>query len=66
MFKFAALYILGCPEIFGQIKWNLNERRRVTKELILEFRSRVILKNIFHIIKNFFSYLRGIFIFYLL
>lgn len=54
MFKFAALYILGCPKIFSQMKWDLNERRRVTKKLILKFRSHAILKNIFHIIKKCF------------
>lgn len=36
------------------MKWNLNERRRVTKELILKFRSYVILKNIFLIINKIF------------
>lgn len=61
MFKFAALYIPGCPKIFGQMKWNSNERRRVTKELILKFRSRVILTNIFHVIKNFFHISGGFF-----
>lgn len=59
MFKFAALYILGCPKIFSQMKWDLNERRTCNEKIDFEVSIACDIEKYFSYYKKMFFHISG-------